>query len=378
MNKLLKTLFILIVCFQLTEAYGRSLFEINTGDSDSASWQFTLSLSKYWKMKYQDKSNYFAPRYEKSFYQRFVNLDRSDCKLIIAPLNSLTELPITDLDIKIAAVLWKVYLAPVDLQGENRKLSLESSATWYLPEQSLIMPHYLEQLRHLANDPLAIMDPDSKRFVQTVDWLYYNAETYDFQDNSVTDTVYLTENDLLQPGLPMLTDITSDSTGDSTTDAIDNIYEEEPPEVSPYIETYRYIETIDRLNLFSSVFKLNEGIVFFEMIGPVSNLMDHLGEQHKLLSLDSSFVQQLLRYNRYLEQFDFSRRNIKTVSVTFALFVHGTEDPEFVKELVELLDQLPRTYFPRDFIITNLSLKETKEISPLFLHEGSIDYFNLD
>ncbi len=78
------------------------------------------------------------------------------------------------------------------------------------------------------------------------------------------------------------------------------------------------------------------------------------------------------------ETFTFSSGRVKTIGITYALFIHETEDIDFVKELLEVLDQPPKTNFPKPYLLSNLKLRETKEISPLFLHDGSIDYFDLD
>ncbi|MCP4750756.1 MAG: hypothetical protein GY866_07680 [Proteobacteria bacterium] len=121
-----------------------------------------------------------------------------------------------------------------------------------------------------------------------------------------------------------------------------------------------------------------EGILFYEMLGSLSNLINALVQDLNIVGLENELTTRFVDNHPWLEEFRLSRRNIDTVGLKMALFVHESEDPKFVEDIIDVLSHQPSSLFPKSYIMKNLSLKETKKVSPLMLHEGSLKYFGLE
>lgn len=336
--------------------YGEALFEIQTGNSKSASWHFTNQLSEYWKrnLVLSDKPrkfrSQFVPRYVKGFFNRFKNLNNRKCKLIVAPLSSISELPIAEMPIKIVAVLWETYLTPIESMGGDN-VGMYDDRVWVVPEDALIIPSFFNTLQAVLPDSSADMKPELVDFVQSLNW------PPSAKNSNIPDTTEEKE----EKGFSIF------GLGDDS----DHSETESDPQANK-------INVVDRSSVAGLINEGFEGILFFEMIGPHNSLLNKLGSQYQISSLDLSFTNHLLRYNWFLDTFSISKLNVKTVGVTYALFVHEEEDPEFVKELIGVLARQPKTNFERSYLMKNLALNMTKEISPIFLHESTISFFNID
>ncbi|MBU2512875.1 hypothetical protein KJ966_16170 [bacterium] len=361
--KFINSCFFLI--FLTATGFGDSLYEINTGDSNSASWQFTHELSQMWQQKYQDKESYFSPRHVQDLKQRFINLDKQDCKLVIAPLKFVTEMPITDLKVKIVVVLWEVYLAPVDLSERGKEVSFNSHQNWFLPENSYIIPTFTNHLVTIVKDASNDLDSEILEFGKKLNNFYTINEADAVGSDSGSGAIFDLE---VEPGYQNSTSNQVSTDQDSTMDL------KTSDEVIPSEFT---IEELSRADIIQELGDHETGILFYEMIGASNILLSSLGHRYSLVGLEDSLLGNLLKFNPLLEGFSFSRSPIKTVSITYALFVHESEDIEFVKELIGVLVEPPKSYFPGSFLHSNLKLNVTKEISPLFLHEGSIEFFNI-
>ncbi len=369
------TIVIFFVCFLnllASSGYGDSLHEINTGRQNSASWQFTHELSQLWQLKYQEKESFFSPRYVEDLKQRFVNLDKQDCKLVIAPLKSVTEMPITDLQIKIVVVLWEVYLAPVDLSKQNQDVSFGNYQNWYLPENSYIIPTYINQLIEQVKDNSADIEPEIFEFGKRVSNFYTVKDA-----SSEISTGNTNEMDLGQQSFFDPLDLAENSNSISDDESANHGSTADLQTSDGFQQNAFSIEEISRADIGEELLNLEPGIFFYEMIGKNKALLNALGNQYSLVGLEDSLLRNILKTNTLLERFSFSRSSIKTAGITYALFVHETEDIEFVKELLELIVEPPKSNFPKSYLFSNLGLKETKEISPLFLHDVVIEYFNI-
>ncbi len=332
--------------------YADALYEIQTGKSNSASWQFANELSEYWQRKQvlnekpQNTRSYFAPRHVEGFFKRFKNLDKRQCKLIIAPLKSFSELPIDELQIKIAAVLWEIYLAPINMKGSD-EITMYDDRTWFIPEDSLIIPSFVQSLQATLQDSSTDMKPELIEFAQTIN------------GSSSGNRILLVDNAAKEansaPG----------NNNQAGTGFISGRYSKK-------------IKLVERKSIPSLIEGSIDGSLFYEMLGPYNKLLDAIGESYQISSLDPVFISNLLKYDRFLESFTISKLNVKTVGVIFALYVHKDENPEFVKELIEVLANQPSSYFEKSYLMENLSLNMTREISPLFLHEATIEFFHMD
>ncbi|MBU3917113.1 hypothetical protein KKA14_16390 [bacterium] len=302
--------------------------EINTGDINSASWQFTIELSRLWEQKHGEKNSIFAPRHVKRLSERFNNLENQECKFVIAPVKSIIDLPRPDMKIKIATALWKVYLAPVDIGRKGEEVSLNSHKTWLFQDFSVILPAFLKE-SHLGSSDQSVEINTNKN------------------DNAV---------------------ITPNNSEPIAKDRNNSVID----------QFGGNIILVDENSLLNITSTHNEGILFIEMLGPASELLKTLGQDLKIVGLKDDFVKLLLEKNPLLDPFHLTQRKAKTVSITMALFVHESEDPEFIKKVIELLDKQISSIFPMPYIMNNLSLKDTKNLSSLFLHDASIKYFNIN
>jgi hypothetical protein len=326
--------------------YGDSLYEVQTGKNNSASWQFTNLLTGIWKQKYKDKSDYFVPKYVDGFYNRLQNLDKQQSKLAIAPLKSIENLPITGMKVKIAVVLWNMYLIPIDSLNVSKEISLQANRPWLISEDSLIVPSFLNSLRSVYLASPGDLTPELADLVQSITWMPKNEDAEAGNPGS-----FSVQTGLIDSHQPLL------GRASFSSDRIRLLTPQTIPEVLASGE---------------------EGFLLYEMIGPFTTFLNRLKGNYTPISLDNTFVSSLLKFNWFLQPFTISRINVRTVGVTYALFVHEMEDPEFVKELIQVLAAQPQSYFPKAYLLENLSINQTKEVSPLFLHEASIKFFQID
>lgn len=339
---------------------GGELIEVNTGRPNSASWMFTQELSAVWGMKYQDKESRFSPQYVESLYQRFVNLDKKDCRFVIAPLKSITELPISDLKVKIALILWQSYLAPITIDSDSTDIGFNTHEVWYLPEHGKMIPGFLERLEARYHDLSTDLSPELMEFARSVIWdksdgfSYFEAELPS-EDRSGDGFEWNDEPLIVQDSDDLSTDIG----------------EEE-------LQRFLTIKSIPYKTL-EETFQLNkEEVLLYDMVGTSAPLLSSFDEKVRITSLTPELINRLLMDNTLLESFRFSRGDVNTVGMTFALFVHEDEDTEFVKEVIEAINNPPKSNLSERFMFSNLKTKETKEISPLFLHSSTIEFFGID
>lgn len=338
----------LIILLFALEIQGSSYHPVRTGPENSASWQFTHLLSRIWKMKHQDKDSYFISVPTDSFLERFQHLNNKECKLIIAPLKSMTNLPITDMKVKIVLVLWQSYLVPIASGHRQQDIGLEMEQGWLLPENSLIIPHFLNRLDRIYEDAPADMDPVLRSFIQSMDW---KSALSDFQEE------HSKESERME------------------SDSFQSLYPDNQVTAETRAAPLRIVKREELSGILST--ELDE-VLFYEMIGSYSHLTSRISSDNRVMALDAGFINHLMRHTWFLESHWISGLNIRTVGLTYALYVHEEEDPEFVTELLETLVQQPNTYFPKAYLLENLSSQETKQLSPLFLHESAIEFFDID
>lgn len=338
---------LVILFFQVaTAGFGDTLYEVQTGNNKSASWQFTNQLSAVWKLKYQNKSDIFVPRYVDGFHNRLLNLNNQYSKLAIAPLNSIEKLPIAETKIKIAVVLWNVYLLPIDSLNLSKEINLLTNQTWILPENSLIIPAFLNSLRSVYQNTPSELSSELIDLVQSIVWMPQTEETV--MNN------------------PQAFSVPIGSTAGTHPEKREAIVATNKLKLTP---TNSFLEEIN---------KGSQGLILYEMIGPHTHFTNLLNSNLGPTSLDNTSISTLLKFNWFLNPYKISRTNIQTVGVTYALFVHESEDPEFVRDLIQVLASPPQSYFPKPYLLDNLSINQTKEVSPIFLHEATRNFFKVD
>ncbi len=327
---------------------------VETGDQHSASWQFTLEMSRLWKKKFAEKENGFTPKYSRNIATRFSNLVKKNSRFVIAPLDAITEQVAAERNIKVVLTLWESYLAVIDLGQTDRKIDLNSHQYWYVPLNSEIIPAVFSCL--LKDIEMEWVDTDSQN--QNADDVGEYGATGD--PHAHADTIDILEYDA------------------SSDDVAINFMD------TPWVDASREVETETRIILVETealgelVAESTEGILFLEMLGRFRNLSAALGQDLKMARMHKDFVTKLIEDHPWTNSFHLSRTNIETVGVMMALFVRESEDPEFVEAVIGILNRQSKSLFPKAYIMDHLSLNETKQISPLFLHEGSIQYFEID
>ncbi len=126
------TLFLLgtlLVTFPIT-GVADEVFEIATGGKSSASWEFTRQLSTVWRTVHQKNEQRFAPRYAKSIEERLELLRTRQVRFAIGPINALSPQLSKKSHIKVASLLWRVYLATIVSAESDVEVGLTTYQRW--------------------------------------------------------------------------------------------------------------------------------------------------------------------------------------------------------------------------------------------------------
>jgi len=376
---------------------------VETGDQKSASWQFIKEISRLWQIHNPDEDAVFVPRFEPDLINRFMRLKNGHSKMVIAPMNSVSDDLLANEEIKIVTVLWKVYLAPLILIRGSETVTAESPDYWFIPHGSSIIPGYSKLFKY---DRLVFPLNDTAETGIVHDLFPIRLDTVEseaksnLQNNQEESFI---ENDNLSFFAP---DSTSDSEftlaggdngrfknlhvqefGESDNDRttglfheVEEIENDKSMEFVPWptsqINATIVTEQIDSVRDFT--FRHPNGVVLYEMLGPVRHLRRELPVPLELINLDRELITILTDTLPWVKEMYFSRSRLRTVGLQMALYVNATEDIEFIENLIKLLRHPPRSHFKRSYIMQNLSTSTTRDLSPFALHPGTLKYFNLD
>ena len=128
-------------------ANAENVWYVGTGDTKSASWQFVLEFSKLWQIGNPDDEVAFVPHHDKDITKQFARLKTGHSKMVIAPINSISEDLLASDEINIAVILWRVYLVPMVLLKNSPTVTAEQPDYWFIPEGSSIISGYLNQYK---------------------------------------------------------------------------------------------------------------------------------------------------------------------------------------------------------------------------------------
>lgn len=345
----LRFLLIFILAGVPQSGFGKNILQVETGNHQSASWQFTIELSGLWQKQFPEMGLSISPSYTSDIETRFKNLEQKNSRFVIAPLDTTANQIMLNRPIRLITVLWEVYLIPIDISRKNEPINLNNYRYWYISEHSVIVPKLMQAL----NKP---------SFAEAV------RSEYESRIPFVKEPEIITEEESDQPLF-------------------------KPFEISPAEDSQSFYQSaqIAELNDFDTeilqiknetiqeiVSEYREGILFYEMIGSMQHLKNVL-ENHLTTTYFSQNVQDfLVSVHPWIQPVHKRRAGLKTVGFNMAFFVHADEDPEFVIDIIKLLSVQPKSYFPTSFIFSNLSIQKTKDVSPIFMHAGSLDYFDLD
>ena len=349
-------------------ALGKSIVLIDTGNHQSASWQFTNELSELWRKNFPELDTTIVPAYTADIEKRFENLQLKNSRFVIAPLTTSVNQIMLNLPIKLVAVLWEVYVVPIDLGNKNEAISLNNHINWYVTEKSVIIPELMRAL----NKPY---------FAESIRAEYQFRKPFVGQSKTQTRSDSSHDNQLSNESVA-----TNSYSG--TIQPLIPLDETDPSEKSQTFEQSARIAGLEDFDtnvlqvenglVQEIVSEYREGILFFEMMGSIRSLDKALENELTTTKFKQSIRDFLISVHPWIQPVYKRRVKLKTLGFNMALFVHDDEDPEFVETLVKLLATPQKSYFPTSFIFRNLSIQKTKEISPIYMHAGSLKFFSMD
>lgn len=381
-------IFLLIVLLLFPGSlFSENLLFIQTGNRDSASWQFTKEFSSLWKRKFPDSGFSFTPKYISNINDRFSNLDSKKNRFAISPYMSFFDNLSMINEVKIIAVLWEVYLVPIELGFEKHKVSTNTHKYWYIPNQSVIIPSILKSSsqNYLSDEIASNFNEYQGTQILTGEYVYPTPERIIEEKVLLTDETDAT-NDLDMSGFDDEFDL-SNATGDlqldldylklneSNPDLPDETDLVEIPEIE--FENGEFLN-IKHTNLKEVIETYKKGVVFYEMLGSLYHFKKEFDKKLKIVELQDDFKSSIIKSHPWLSEFELKRYRFKTVSFRMVLYAHESEDTELVEKILETLSEQPKTLFPRSYILKNLAYKQTPKISPLLLHQGTLKFFNLN
>lgn len=291
-----------LLFFSVSSGMAENIWEVETGEPGSASWEFVEEFSQLWNRKFPDQPHEFIPKYSSSFEKRFENLEQRKSRFVIAPLTSWSVQQARVHPVRVAIPLWDVYLAVLSSYPGKKSLSLRSHDFWYaFPQNQLI----LDFLTDREFPELIPVEP-----AKLPDVLNENEE-----EEVVSDE-----------------DVSSDELANS-------------------------VDKTDSAKEASSAFLI-------EMVGPVKNLKSTFGDSFSVLGIDRDLRSKFKTNQTWLESVLINTPNGKvgTVGFTMALFVHESEDAALIENIKELLGNLPGKYLKNSFLMENLVVKSGRKI----------------
>ncbi len=376
MSKIVSKLTIIILSFYLITiamgtpqyALGKSIVQIETGNHQSASWQFTTELSELWRKNFPELDTSIAPAYTDDIEKRFENLQTKNSRFVIAPLTMSANQVMLTLPIKLVTVLWEVYVVPIDIGNKNEAISLNNYSNWYVTEKSVIIP---ELMRALNKPYFAESIRTEYEFMMPV---ISQPETQSgsesSNDNQLSNESIDTNSNGGVAQLPLAS---------NGTDPVENSQTfQQSARIAGLEDFDTNVLQIGSGLIQEVVSEYREGILFFEMMGSFRSLDKAFENKLTTSALNQNIQEFLVSVHPWIQPVYKRRAKLKTLGFSMALFVHADEDPEFVESIIKLLTTRQKSYFPTSFIFSNLSIQKTKEISPIYMHTGSLKYFNLD
>ncbi|MBT3225115.1 MAG: hypothetical protein HN580_18330 [Deltaproteobacteria bacterium] len=344
------------------------MMQIETGDHQSASWQFTIELSDLWQKNFPDLDISFSPSYTSEIAERFENLLSKNARLVIAPLSMSANQTMLSFPIRLVTVLWEVYVVPIDIGNKNEPISLNNYRNWYISEKSVVIPElmralnksfFAETIRAEYEYKMSVIKtPETRTGTDITDKRQFNDDSIDTELN-------------IEPTQPILKPFENDQADNS------QIFQK-LAQIAGLKDFDTEVLRIDNDMIQEVVSEYRDGILFYEMMGSILSLKEALESKLTTTSFKRNVQDFLVSVHPWIQPMYKRRARLKTLGFNMALFVHADEDPEFVKNIIKVLAKRPKSYFPTSFILRNLSIQKTKEILPIYLHAGSLKYFGLD
>jgi len=343
--------------------------QIETGTPQSASWQFTLELSELWQKQHPETESGFTPSFTRNIDERFENLIQKNSRFVIAPRDAIADQIMLNRPVRLATLLWSVYLVPIHIGGKKEAITLNNYRYWYVFDRSVIIPELLQAL----NKP----------------YFAENLRTKYQERISTIETAEVTTDDLLdiengQDGELLDNTIFEENLAEGDSEVFQLIpkHDDRDFQLSAQIAGLNEFETeviqVDQQMIQEIVTEYREGILFYEMMGPIKHLKNSFEVPLSTTGFNQNIKDFLISVHPWIHPVYKSRAGLGTLEFSIALYVHKDEDSEFVEQIIKLLSGRLKSYFPTSHIFSNLSIQKTKDLSPLFMHAGSLKYFDLD
>ena len=384
-------------------ATAENIWYVGTGDTKSASWQFVLEFSKLWQIDNPDDEVAFVPHHDKDISRQFAMLKTGHSKMVIAPINSISEDLLASYEINIAAILWRVYLVPMVLLKNSPTVTAEQPDYWFIPEGSSIISGYINQYKRshplypfydtrevgvvqdfdtslpetFTNEPPVTnkFRREAKASEDETAEIIFLESTSDTDEINNADQGRRFDSSFLSDIDATFSDDTSDSSQAADRFNIDNLYNLERWSGSKITATI-VTENTEKIREF--FFRNPDGVLLYEMLGPVHHLQKALSVPLTILNLDSTVINTFTKNLPWVIEMNFTKSSLKTVGFQMAVFVNSNEDIEFRETFIKLIRNPPRSLISKSYIMNNLSTSTTKNLSPFILHPGTLKYFNLD
>ena len=367
---------------------------VETGDQKSASWIFVEELSRLWQIRNPDEDIVFAPRSEKDLSVRFDRLRVGHSRFVIAPLNSVSEDILSTGELKIAIVLWRIYLVPLVMNMDIESITLSDPDHWFVPYDSSIIPTYLEQFK-----PNLLLFPLTETVETGVVFDLYAFNQQSIEENHQIESQ--PDSSETESEFQIVPFVVVESTTDTEEDMFtyseeemsdDALTENEFTLESEQLnEELRDIETLPASSQILSTVKTEgpykiqefalmhpDGAVLYEMLGPLPNLTRSLHPPFEVVNLADDLISELTLNLPWVKEVRFLNSRLKTVGFQMAVFVQSKEDTEFIENFINLLRHPPKSNFGSSYVMQNLTTSSTRDLSPFVLHPGTLKYFNLD
>jgi hypothetical protein len=235
--------------------------------------------------------------------------------------------------IKVASILWRVYLATVVSAESTEEVGLTTHQRWFVQKGSLIIP-------------------------------------LSFPLNSISFSDF--RNRL----------VATDATGDAINDFQDGELDSLPADSlgsESEAQPLRELITLESNDLIESSKIFQNDVLFYEIIGSVQELLRIFGDHYMVQSLHPSLIRHMRRKIKWLEPITYwpdRKKRTETVGITMALFTHDAENRELVRNVIKLLTHKPYKFFPNSYLFDNLKTDRTKEIPGAMLHDSAIRVFS--
>ncbi len=349
-------------------SFGKNVFQIETGNYESASWQFTVEFSELWQKNFPELESGFSPVYTENTEKRFSNLIEKNSRFVIAPLDTAANQIMLSRPVKLVTLLWTVYLVPVDIDGKNETINLSNYRYWYVLDHSVIVSELMQAL----NKPFfseALRTQYQKRM--SVAGLSDEPET-DLADSEdeLYDAQAINESDDQLGGNSLRSlELQTEKSG--------SVFRQSA-KIAGLDSFKAEILRVDNSMIPEIVNEYRQGILFVEMMGSINHLKKSFEFPISTTGFEQNIQDFLVSVHPWIQPVYKSRVRLRTLEFNMALYVHADEDAEFVESIIKLLSDRQKTYFPISFIFGNLTIQKTKELSPLYIHAGSLKYFDLD